>query len=72
MRRVWMLAALVCFAAGSAAAQNKNSGTLVYGKPEQEQMIPTGVGEGHAIGVSQRKGAWSKPFEIGSDKAKTA
>jgi hypothetical protein len=70
MRRALLLAALVCFVAGTAAAQTKASGTLTYGKPEQEQMIPTGVGEGHAIGVSQRKGTWSKPLDIGGDKSK--
>jgi hypothetical protein len=70
MKRFLITAALVCFAAVTASAQTKISGTAQFGKPDPQHMIPVGDLPDHTLGVEQLKCTWTKPMEIEGAKSK--
>ena len=70
MRRIMLLAGLIALTAGAASAQTKISGTADFGKADQQTVIPSGDGAGHALGVGQRKCTWSTPLEVNGEKSK--
>src|SRR5712692_10581649 len=71
MRLKICLGFLVAMAlAATAAAQTKISGTIVCGKPDQQQAFEVGDLPGHMLAVSQGKCTWSKPMEIGGTQTK--
>lgn len=70
MNRFFTMAALVCFAAIAASAQNKISGTAQFGKPDPQHMVPVGDRPDHSLGVEQLKCTWTKPMEIEGAKSK--
>lgn len=47
-----------------ALAQNKISGTVNCGKPDQFQKIDVGDKPGHAYSINHFKCIWTKPMEI--------
>ena len=61
------VAALV-WSAG-AAAQTKFSGTAAC-KRDQQQLMAVGDRPEHSLGVEQYKCDWTKPIDLGGDKAK--
>jgi hypothetical protein len=69
-----LIAALVlaagCLSATTAVAQTKYSATLLCAKADPVQTVPVGDRPDHTLGVQQFKCSWTKPFEIGPDKAK--
>jgi hypothetical protein len=70
MRRFFMVAAAVWMCAAMASAQTKVSGTAQFSKPDPVHMLPVGDRPGHSLLVEQLKCTWTKPMEIGGDKAK--
>ncbi len=70
MRRWIVMCAMVCFAATTASAQTKATGTAQFGKADPQQMIPVGDRPDHSLGIAQLKCTWTKPQEIGGDKTK--
>ena len=70
MRRLFMMCAIVCFAAATAGAQTKISGTAQFGKADPQHAIPVGDRPDHSLGVDQLKCTWTKPQDIGGDKTK--
>jgi len=70
MRRIFIAVAAVCLCAAAASAQTKVSGTAQFGKPDPSHMVPVGDRPDHNMGVEQLKCTWTKPMEIGGDKAK--
>ncbi|HEV1995268.1 MAG TPA: hypothetical protein VGR03_13140 [Candidatus Acidoferrum sp.] len=70
MRRLFVMCGIVCFAAATASAQTKVTGTAQFGKAEGQQMLPAGDRADHSLGIGQRKCTWTKPQEIGGDKTK--
>src|SRR5260370_39971053 len=64
MRRIVIAVALVCFAAATAAAQTKVSGTFLCDKPDPILLIPVGDRPDHGLGVFQIKCTWTKPMVI--------
>jgi hypothetical protein len=70
MRRFFIAATLVCFAAVAASGQTKISGTAQFGKPDPQHMIPVGDLPDHTLGVEQLKCTWTKPMEIEGAKSK--
>ncbi|HEY6971971.1 MAG TPA: hypothetical protein VJA94_22360 [Candidatus Angelobacter sp.] len=53
-----------------ATAQNKISGTVKCGKPDQFQKVDVGDKPGHALAISQGKCTWTKPVNIGGAQTK--
>lgn len=70
MRRMFIASALVCFAAATAGAQTKVTGTAQCGKPDPQHLIPVGDRPDHSLGVEQIKCTWTKPMEIEGAKSK--
>jgi hypothetical protein len=70
MRRSFIAAALLCFAAAAASAQTKISGTIQCGKADPQHLVPVGDRPDHSLGVEQTKCTWSKPMEIEGAKSK--
>ena len=69
MHRILTVLAVVSFAAATAAAQTKVSGTVQCGKPDPRQIIPVGDRPDHSLGVEQLKCTWTKPMEIEGAKS---
>ncbi len=69
MHRMFIAIAVVCFAAATAAAQTKVSGTVQCGKPDPQLLIPVGDRPDHSLGVDQAKCTWTKPMEIEGAKS---
>ena len=69
MHRILMAIAVVCFAATTAAAQTKITGTVQCGKPDPQHVIPVGDRPDHNLGVEQSKCTYTKPMEIGGAKS---
>jgi len=59
-----------CVWSASAVAQTKFTGTCACGKPDPQHMLPAGDRPEHNLGVEQLKCSWTKPIELGGDKAK--
>ena len=70
MRRLSVMCAIVCFAATTASAQTKVTGTAQFGKADSQQMLPAGDRPNHSLGIAQLKCTWTKPQDIGGDKTK--
>jgi hypothetical protein len=70
MRRLFMMCAIVCFAATTASAQTKVAGTAQFGKADPQHMLPAGDRPDHSLGIDQLKCTWTKPQDIGGDKTK--
>lgn len=60
----------ISFAAPQGDAENQITGTLQFGNPDVQQMVPVGDRPDHSLGVAQRKGTWTKVNDIGGDKSK--
>src|SRR6266849_2444070 len=69
MHRILMAIAVVCFAAATAAAQTKVTGTAQCAKPDPRQIIPVGDRPDHSLGVEQAKCTWTKTLEIDGAKS---
>ena len=69
MHRILMAIAVVCFAAATAAAQTKVTGTAQCAKPDPQHVIPVGDRPDHNLGVEQFKCTWTKPMEIEGAKS---
>jgi hypothetical protein len=69
MGRILIAIAVVCFAAATAAAQTKVSGTLQCGQPDPQHEIPVGDLSDHSLGVLQVKCTYAKPIEIEGAKS---
>ena len=72
MHRTFIAIAVVCFAAATAAAQTKVSGTIQCAKPDPQLAIPVGDRPDHSLSVDQSKCSWTKPMEIEGAKSKDA
>lgn len=70
MKKTIQAVLLVCLFSMLAAAQNKLTGTVKCGKPDQFQKIDVGDKPGHAFAISQGKCTWTKPADIGGAKTK--
>lgn len=70
MRQFFFVGVAVCLCAATAAAQTKVTGTTQCAKPDPVHMVPVGDHPDHSLGVEQFKCTWTKPVEIGTDKAK--
>ena len=70
MHRMFIAIALMCFAAATAAAQTKVSGTAQCAKPDPQHVIPVGDLPDHSLGVEQAKCTYTKPMEIEGAKSK--
>ena len=70
MRRFFMVAVAVWLCAATSNAQTKVSGTAQFSKPDPVHALPVGDRADHNMVVEQLKCTWTKPLEIGGDKAK--
>jgi hypothetical protein len=72
MRKLFALlgvAGVACVWSAGAVAQTKFSGTCTC-KTSQQQLLAVGDRPEHSLGVEQYKCDWTKPIELGGDKAK--
>lgn len=65
-----VVAGAACLWSAGAAAQTKFTGTAACTKSDSPPMMPAGDRPDHGFGVEQFKCTWTKPMEIGADKAK--
>jgi hypothetical protein len=66
---LFAVAGLACAWSAGAVAQTAFSGTCVC-KTGAQQMLAVGDHPEHSLGVEQYKCDWTKPMELGGDKAR--
>ncbi len=68
--RILLASLVVLSLAQAAAAQNKISGTVQCGKPEQQHALEVGDRPHHSFVIGQGKCTWTKPMEIAGIQSK--
>jgi hypothetical protein len=71
MKSTLTVAAGMLACAGLMAAPAKISGTGKCGKPETQQSIDVSEGSHHMLAIAKSACIWTKPIEMGGEKAKT-